>query len=93
MRKYMSELIFAFMNGRNAYAATARVENGVFYSYSTPIAINRGDKIQITLDKFTNGQGRISKTTSSQQNSLLAYIPESLIEKCTAEEIKKLSCC
>lgn len=86
MRKYMSELIFAFMNGRNAYAATARVENGVFYSYSTPIAINRGDKIQITLDKF-------SKTTSCQQNSLLSYIPERLIEKCTAEQIKKLSYC
>lgn len=86
MRKYMPELIFAFMNGRNAYAATARVENGVFYSYSTPIAINRGNKIHITLDKF-------SKTTSSQQNALLAYIPERLIEKCSADEIKKLSCC
>lgn len=86
MRKYMPELIFAFMNGRNAYATTARVENGVFYSYSTPIAINRGDKIRITLDKF-------SKTTSSQQNALLAYIPERLIEKCSADEIKKLSCC
>lgn len=93
MRKYMSELIFAFMNGRNAYAATARVENGVFYSYATPIAINRGRKIQITLDKFMNDNGRISKTTSSQQNALLAYIPECLIERCTAEEIKKLSCC
>lgn len=86
MRKYMIGLVRSFLNGSNAYAATARVENGVFYSYSTPIAINRGDKIQITLDKF-------SKTTSCQQNSLLAYIPERLIEKCTAEEIKKLSCC
>ena len=82
----MSELIFAFINGRNAYAATARVENGVFYSYSTPIAIIRGPKIQITMDKF-------SKTTSSQQNALLSYLPECLIEKCSAEEIKKLSCC
>lgn len=84
MRKYMTELIFAFMNGRNAYAATARVEDGVFYSYATPIAINRGDKIQITLDKF-------SKTTTTQQKSLLAYIPERLIEMCTAREIMELS--
>lgn len=86
MRKYMPELIFAFMNGRNAYAKTARVENGVFYSYSTPIAINRGSMIFITLDKF-------SKTTTTQQNSLLAYIPDNLLIKRSAEEIKKLSYC
>lgn len=84
MRKYMTNLVRSFLNDSNAQAATARVENGVFYSYSTPIAINREGKIFLTLDKF-------SKTTTTQQNALLESIPAHRLNTCSADEIKQMT--
>lgn len=83
MRKYMIDLVRSFLNGTNAQAATARVEDGVFYSYSTPIAINHEGKIFLTLEKF-------SKTTTTQQNALLQSIPENRLNTCSAEQIKQM---
>ena len=83
MRKYMSELIFAFMNGRNAYAATARVENGVFYSYATPIAVKVDGHFYLTLDKF-------SKTTTTQQNALLQWLPGQRVSVVPHKQIMEL---
>lgn len=68
MRKYMTSLVSALDNDTFAQAATARVENGVFYSYSTPIAIKKDGRYYLTLDKF-------SKTTSCQQYTLLRVCP------------------
>lgn len=83
MRKYMTTLVKAFINDTNAQAATARVENGVFYSYMTPIAIKHEGKVFLTLDKF-------SKTTTTQQNALRAYIPERMLNTCSADQIKQM---
>lgn len=84
MRKYMINLVRSFLNGSNAHAATAYVENGVFYSYSTPIAINREGEIFLTLDKF-------SKTTTTQQNAILESAPAHRLKTCSAEEIKQMA--
>lgn len=83
MRKYMIDLVRSFLNGTNAQSATARVEDGVFYSYFTPIAINHEGKIFLTLEKF-------SKTTTTQQNALLQSIPENRLNTCSAEQIKQM---
>jgi hypothetical protein len=55
-----------------ALAATARVENGIFYSYNTPIAVKHEGRYYLTLDKF-------SKTTTTQQNTLLRELPGALV--------------
>lgn len=64
----MSSLIKSFVYDNNSYAATAHVENNIFYSYSTPIAVKKNGRYFLTLDKF-------SATTSGQQNTLLSNLP------------------
>lgn len=74
MRKYMNNLITALSSEypTTALAATARVENGIFYSYTTPIAVKHEGRFYLTLDKF-------SKTTTTQQNTLLRELPGELV--------------
>lgn len=63
MLKYMKPLISAFLNGSDAYAKSAHVEDNIFYSYSTPIALNKNGHIYLTMDKF-------SRTTTTQQKAI-----------------------
>ena len=74
MRKYMNNLVSALTAEYpvTALAATARVENGIFYSYTTPIAVKHEGRFYLTLDKF-------SKTTTTQQNTLLRELPGALV--------------
>lgn len=74
MRKYMNNLIAAFTANYPTIvqATTARVEDGIFYSYTTPIAVKHEGRYYLTLDKF-------SKTTSTQQNTLLRELPGDLV--------------
>lgn len=74
MRKYMNNLVSALTSEYpvTALAATARVENSIFYSYTTPIAVKHEGRYYLTLDKF-------SKTTTTQQNTLLRELPGALV--------------
>lgn len=86
MRKYMNNLITALTANypTTALAATARVENGIFYSYTTPIAVKHEGRYYLTLDKF-------SKTTSTQQNTLLRELPSSLISVVSQAQIAEIA--
>ena len=66
-----------------ALAATARVENGIFYSYTTPIAVKHEGRFYLTLDKF-------SQTTTTQQNTLLRELPGALVSVVPHEQIVKI---
>ena len=70
----MNNLIAAFTANYPTIvqATTARVEDGIFYSYTTPIAVKHEGRYYLTLDKF-------SKTTSTQQNTLLRELPGDLV--------------
>lgn len=85
MRKYMNNLVSALTAEYpyTALAATARVENGVFYSYTTPIAVKHEGRYYLTLDKF-------SKTTTTQQNTLLRELPGALVSVVPQEQIVEI---
>lgn len=85
MRKYMNNLVSAFTSEYpvTALAATARVENGIFYSYTTPIAVKHEGRYYLTLDKF-------SKATSTQQNTLLRELPGALVSVVPQEQIAEI---
>ena len=63
---YLDRLITAFLEGKSAYSASAHTNNGVFFSYDTPIAVYPalGNNAVINIAKY-------SKTTSKQQNALI----------------------
>lgn len=86
MRKYMNNLIVALTANypTTAFAATARVENGIFYSYTTPIAVKHEGRYYLTLDKF-------SRTTTTQQNTLLRELPDSLISVVSQAQIVEIA--
>ena len=86
MRKYMNNLVSAFTANYpvSALAATARVENGIFYSYTTPIAVKHEGRYYLTLDKF-------SKTTSTQQNTLLRELPGALVSVVPQAQIVEIA--
>lgn len=90
MRKYLQEIVPAFLNGSDfEQAATCSVRNSTFYSYATPIAVRRCENgrvvVYITEEKF-------SATTSGQQNAIkrLAYdwreVPQTTIFEMEREE-------
>ena len=81
----MTNLVSAFSAEypRTALAATARVENGIFYSYTTPIAVKHEGRFYLTLDKF-------SKTTTTQQNTLLRELPGALVSVVPHERIMEI---
>lgn len=79
----MKPLISAFLNGSDAYAKSAHVENNIFYSYSTPIAVNKNGHIYLTMDKF-------SKTTTTQQKSIVDGCPSKSINLVPHSDIIKL---
>lgn len=83
MRKYMTQLLVAFYDGSFAQSATARTENGVFYSYATPIAVKVDGRFYLTLDKF-------SKTTTTQQNALLQWLPGQRVSVVPHKQIMEL---
>ena len=85
MRKYMNKLIAAFTANypTTTRATTARVENGIFYSYTTPIAVKHEGHYYLTLDKF-------SKTTSVQQNTLLRELPGDLVSVVPQSQIAEI---
>ena len=66
-----------------ALAATARVENGIFYSYATPIAVKHEGRFYLTLDKF-------SKTTTTQQNTLLRELPGAFVSIVSHDTIMEI---
>jgi hypothetical protein len=81
----MNNLVSAFTSEYpvTALAATARVENGIFYSYTTPIEVKHEGRYYLTLDKF-------SKTTSTQQNTLLRELPGALVSVVPQEQIAEI---
>ena len=81
----MNNLIAAFTANYSttAKAATARVENGIFYSYTTPIAVKHEGRYYLTLDKF-------STTTSVQQNTLLRELPGDLVSVVPQSQIAEI---
>ena len=83
MRKYMYPLLKAFVYDDNSYAATAHVENNIFYSYSTPIAVKKNGRYFLTLDKF-------STTTSGQQNALLSNLAGCYVSVVPHEEVMSI---
>ena len=88
MHKYMNNLIAAFTANypTTARATSARVENGIFYSYTTPIAVKHEGRYYLTLDKF-------SKTTSVQQNTLLRELPGNLVSVVPQSQIAEIVKC
>lgn len=83
MRKYMTQLLMAFYEGSFAQSATARTEDGVFYSYATPIAVKVNGRFYLTLDKF-------SKTTTTQQKALLEWLPGQRVSVVPHKQIMEL---
>lgn len=76
----MHSMISALINESYAQSATARVEDNIFYSYKTPIAIKKNGRYYLTMDKF-------SATTSGQQNALLENLPGEYVSVVPHEEI------
>ena len=56
---------------------------GIFYSYTTPIAVKHEGRYYLTLDKF-------SKTTSVQQNTLLRELPGNLVSVVPQSQIAEI---
>ncbi len=68
MRKYLQSIVPAFLSGvQNACEKTCSIRNGVFHSYSTPIAVRKIENgrvvVYMSIQKF-------SKTTTAQQNAI-----------------------
>jgi hypothetical protein len=62
----MQELLPAFAYNEYAQSATARTDNGIFWSYNTVIAVRRNDTVYLSKVKY-------SATTSGQQNAIKGY--------------------
>lgn len=69
MRKYMLNLLPAFYSCSSASAKTAHTNNGIFWSYNTPVALNKDGEIYASIEKF-------SRTTSGQVNAIRRFMLE-----------------
>ena len=62
----MQELLPAFAYNKYAQSATARTDNGIFWSYNTVIAVQRYGTVYLSKNNY-------SVTTSRQQNAIKEY--------------------
>ena len=68
--KYNKKLIDALLQGNDAYAASAHVRSGVYYSYETPIVVYPVLGLQEAIVDCTY----YSNTTSRQRNEVVAAL-------------------
>ena len=73
----MKNILPAFIRGESKSEKTARAENGIFYSYATPIAKLLGGTVFLRSRKYSN-------TTSTQQNAIREF--------CTIKGIRLIEC-
>lgn len=65
--KYNKKLIDALLQGNDAYAASAHVRSGVYYSYETPIIVYPVCGLQEAVVDINY----YSQTTSRQRNEVV----------------------
>lgn len=65
--KYNKKLIDALLQGNDAYATSAHVRSGVYYSYETPIIIYP----VLGLQEAIVDMNYYSQTTSRQRNEVV----------------------
>lgn len=70
--KYNKKLIDALLQGNDAYAASAHVRSGVYYSYETPIIVYP----VLGLQEAIVDMNYYSVTTSRQRNEVLQALKD-----------------
>ena len=63
---YLKTILPLFIGGNRRECSTARVENGIFYSYAVPVASFRKGKIYLARERF-------SEITASQQKAIREF--------------------